>query len=202
MATGATDLGIAGKDVLNEHGGNGLYQPLDLGIVCCRMMAVREGYDYEGQVKEGDAHPRRHQIRQRGVRPFRLQRRAIDLIKLCGSMELAFLVGLSDVIVDLVSAGGTLKANGLVAVEHIGDIGSRLEVNRAALKLSLIQPVIGRRSARTAAQSCSHRNSGAQKLFLQYRRFGINILIKRTICVYNVPHGNPVQGCGQAKDRR
>ncbi|MEW6119438.1 MAG: ATP phosphoribosyltransferase [Pseudomonadota bacterium] len=142
---GAADLGIAGKDVLNEHGGNGLYQPLDLQIARCRMMvAVREGYDYAGTVKEGArirvatkyVNAAREHFAGKGVH--------IDLIKLYGSMELAPLVGLSDVIVDLVSTGGTLKANGLVAVEHISDISSRLVVNQAALKLKrgLIQPVI------------------------------------------------------------
>ncbi len=142
---GAADLGIAGKDVLNEHGGNGLYQPLDLQIAKCRMMvAVREGYDYAGTVKQGArirvatkyVNAARDHFAGKGVH--------IDLIKLYGSMELAPLVGLSDVIVDLVSTGGTLKANGLVAVEHICDISSRLVVNQAALKLkrSLIQPVI------------------------------------------------------------
>jgi ATP phosphoribosyltransferase len=147
---GAADLGIAGKDVLNEHGGNGLYQPLDLKIASCRMMvAVREGYDYAGKVKQGArirvatkyVNAAREHFAAKGVH--------IDLIKLYGSMELAPLVGLSDVIVDLVSTGGTLKANGLVAVEHISDISSRLVVNQAALKLkrSRIQPVVDAFSA-------------------------------------------------------
>ncbi|MFZ5575192.1 MAG: ATP phosphoribosyltransferase [Pseudomonadota bacterium] len=155
---GAADLGIAGKDVLNEHGGRGLYQPLDLRIAQCRMMvAVREGYDYEGTVRQGArirvatkyVNAAREHFAGKGVH--------IDLIKLYGSMELAPLVGLSDVIVDLVSTGGTLKANGLVAVEHISDISSRLVVNQAALKLKrgLIQPVIdgfaGAVAARMAA---------------------------------------------------
>jgi ATP phosphoribosyltransferase len=142
---GAADMGIAGKDVLNEHGGNGLYQPLDLQIARCRMMvAVREGYDYAGRVKQGArirvatkyTHAARDHFAGKGVH--------IDLIKLYGSMELAPLVGLSDVIVDLVSTGGTLKANGLVAVEEISQISSRLVVNQAALKLkrALIQPVM------------------------------------------------------------
>jgi ATP phosphoribosyltransferase len=142
---GAADLGIAGKDVLNEHGGNGLYQPLDLQIARCRMMvAVREGYDYAGTVKQGA----RIRVATKYVYAardhFASKSVHIDLIKLYGSMELAPLVGLSDVIVDLVSTGGTLKANGLVAVEHISDISSRLVVNQAALKLkrNLIQPVI------------------------------------------------------------
>ncbi len=142
---GAADLGIAGKDVLNEHGGQGLYQPLDLQIACCRMMvAVREGYDYAGRVQAGArirvatkyVSAAREHFASKGVH--------IDLIKLYGSMELAPLVGLSDVIVDLVSSGNTLKANGLVAVEEISPISSRLIVNQAALKLKrdLIQPVI------------------------------------------------------------
>ncbi|OJZ17726.1 MAG: ATP phosphoribosyltransferase [Thiobacillus sp. 65-29] len=142
---GAADLGIAGKDVLNEHGGDGLYQPLDLGIARCRMMvAVREGYDYAGTVKQGA----RIRVATKYVKAAREHFAAkgvhIDLIKLYGSMELAPLVGLSDVIVDLVSSGGTLKANGLVAVEHISDISSRLVVNQASLKLKrgVIQPVI------------------------------------------------------------
>ena len=142
---GAADLGIAGKDVLNEHGGNGLYQPLDLQIAKCRMMvAVREGYDYAGKVKQGA----RIRVATKYVKAardhFASKGVHIDLIKLYGSMELAPLVGLSDVIVDLVSTGGTLKANGLVAVEHISEISSRLVVNQAALKLKrhLIQPVI------------------------------------------------------------
>ena len=142
---GAADLGIAGKDVLNEHGGQGLYQPLDLQIACCRMMvAVRDGYDYAGRVQTGARirvatkylNAAREHFARKGVH--------IDLIKLYGSMELAPLVGLSDVIVDLVSTGGTLKANGLIAVEEIAPISSRLVVNQAALKLKrdLIQPVI------------------------------------------------------------
>lgn len=142
---GAADMGIAGKDVLNEHGGQGLYQPLDLQIARCRMMvAVRDGYDYAGRVRAGArirvatkyVNAARDHFASKGVH--------IDLIKLYGSMELAPLVGLSDAIVDLVSTGATLKANGLVAVEQISPISSRLIVNQAALKLKreFIQPVM------------------------------------------------------------
>ena len=142
---GAADMGIAGKDVLNEHGGQGLYQPLDLQIACCRMMvAVRVGYDYAAHVQAGArirvatkyVNAAREHFASKGVH--------IDLIKLYGSMELAPLVGLSDVIVDLVSTGTTLKANGLIAVEHISAISSRLIVNQAGLKLkrAFIQPVM------------------------------------------------------------
>ncbi len=142
---GAADLGVAGKDVLNEHGGEGLYQPLDLNIARCRMMvAVKNDFDYESAVRQGArlrvatkyVNAAREHFAGKGVH--------IDLIKLYGSMELAPLVGLSDVIVDLVSSGNTLRANDLKAVEHISDISSRLVVNQAALKLKRqdIQPML------------------------------------------------------------
>ncbi len=142
---GAADLGVAGKDVLNEHGGEGLYQPLDLNIAKCRMMvAVPEGFDYASAVKQGA----RLRVATKYVKTAREHFAAkgvhVDLIKLYGSMELAPLVGLSDAIVDLVSSGGTLKANNLVAVEEIAQISSRLVVNQASLKLkrALIQPML------------------------------------------------------------
>jgi len=142
---GAADLGVAGKDVLNEHGGDGLYQPLDLNIAKCRMMvAVPVGFDYASAVKRGA----RLRVATKYVKTAREHFAAkgvhVDLIKLYGSMELAPLVGLSDAIVDLVSSGATLKANNLVAVEEIAQISSRLVVNHAALKLkrSTLQPML------------------------------------------------------------
>ncbi len=142
---GAADLGIAGKDVVDEHGGVGLYQPLDLEIARCRMMvAVREGYDYAQRVTQGA----RLRVATKYVRTARAHFAAkgvhVDLIKLYGSMELAPLVGLADAIVDLVSSGRTLAANHLVAVEEIAQISSRLIVNQAALKLkrALLQPIL------------------------------------------------------------
>jgi ATP phosphoribosyltransferase len=142
---GAADLGIAGKDVLAEHGGAGLYQPLDLGIAACRMMvAVPEGFDYAAAVRTGA----RLRVATKYMRAAREHFAAkgvhVDLIKLYGSMELAPLVGLADVIVDLVSSGNTLRANRLVAVEEIAKISARLIVNQAALKLKRaeLQPVI------------------------------------------------------------
>jgi ATP phosphoribosyltransferase len=142
---GAADMGIAGKDVLNEHGGAGLYQPLDLQIARCRMMvAVPEGFDYENAVRQG-ARLRVATKYLQTAREFFAQKGVhVDLIKLYGSMELAPLVGLADAIVDLVSSGGTLKANHLVAVEEIMQISSRLVVNQAALKLKReqIQPIL------------------------------------------------------------
>ena len=133
---GGADLGVAGKDVLIEHGGEGLYQPLDLNIARCRMsVAVREGFDYEAAVRQGSrirvatkyTTIARQHFADKGVH--------VDLIKLYGSMELAPLTGLAYAIVDLVSTGKTLKANQLVEVEPFMEISSRLVVNQAALKL-------------------------------------------------------------------
>jgi len=142
---GAADLGVAGKDVLMEHGGEGLYQPVDLNIARCRMMvATPLGFDYAAAVRRGA----RLRVATKYVQTARLFFAAkgvhVDLIKLYGSMELAPLVGLADVIVDLVSTGGTLKANNLVAVEEIAQISSRLVVNQASLKLkhASLQPII------------------------------------------------------------
>ncbi len=142
---GGADMGIAGKDVLYEHGGVGLYQPLDLQIAKCKMMvAVPAGFDYEGSVKQGA----RLKVATKYVKVARehFARKGVhvDLIKLYGSMELAPLVGLADAIVDLVSTGGTLKANNLVAVEEVMPISSRLVVSQAALKLkrASIRPII------------------------------------------------------------
>ncbi len=142
---GAADAGIAGKDVLLEHGGEGLYQPLDLGIGRCRMVvATRSSYDWAGTVQRGA----RVRVATKYVRiareHFARKGMHVDLIKLYGSMELAPLVGLAEVIVDLVSTGNTLRANDLVAVEDIMPISSRLIVNPAALKLkrAAMQPLV------------------------------------------------------------
>ena len=142
---GAADLGIAGKDVLHEHGGSGLYQPLDLNIARCRMMvAVPEGFDYDSAVRQGARLRIATKYVQTAREHFAGKGVHVDLIKLYGSMELAPLVGLADAIVDLVSSGNTLKANNLRAVEEIMPISARLIVNQAALKLkrNIIQPVL------------------------------------------------------------
>jgi len=133
---GGADLGVTGKDTLIEHGGQGLYQPLDLQIAKCRVsVAVRADFDYASAVRQGS----RLKVATKYVgiaRDFFAAKGVhVDLIKLYGSMELAPLTGLADAIVDLVSTGGTLKANNLVEVERIMDISSRLVVNQAALKL-------------------------------------------------------------------
>jgi ATP phosphoribosyltransferase len=133
---GGADLGVAGADVLLEAPGDGLYRPLDLRIARCRMsVATRSDFDYANAVKQGSrirvatkyTTTARQHFADKGVH--------VDLIKLYGSMELAPLTGLADAIVDLVSSGGTLKANGLIEVEKIADISARLVVNQAALKL-------------------------------------------------------------------
>jgi len=142
---GASELGVAGKDVLLEHGGAGLYQPLDLRIASCRMVvAVSEGFDYALAVRQGARLRVATKYMQTAREHFGAKGVHVDLIKLYGSMELAPLVGLADAIVDLVSSGETLRANRLRAVEEIGPISARLIVNQAALKLQrdAIQPLI------------------------------------------------------------
>jgi ATP phosphoribosyltransferase len=133
---GGADLGVAGHDILLEHGGQGLYQPLDLGIARCRLsVAVRADFDYAVAVKQGSRIRVATKYTQCARDHFADKGVHVDLIKLYGSMELAPLTGLADAIVDLVSTGNTLKANGLVEVEQIMPISARLIVNQAALKL-------------------------------------------------------------------
>ena len=128
---GGADLGVAGKDVLLEHGGQGLYEPLDLGIAACRLMLA-------GPAGDAPRPGRRARVATKYVRTthrhFAEQGRQVEIIKLYGSMELAPLVGLADWIVDLVDTGGTLRANGLEPFETIARITSRLIVNKAAMK--------------------------------------------------------------------
>jgi len=128
---GAADLGVAGKDVLLEHGGEGLYERVDLRIATCKMMTAGlvNRSSPRGRLKVATKYP--SITRQFFLR----QGRQVELIKLYGSMELAPIVGLADLIVDLVDTGNTLKANGLVPLDHIMDISSRLIVNRASLKM-------------------------------------------------------------------
>lgn len=137
---GAAELGIAGKDVLMEYSGDGLYEPIDLGIAKCRMMLA------------GLKEPKPILDRPRVVTKyinitknyFAERGQQVEIIKLYGSMELGPVLGLSDWIVDLVDTGNTLKANGLVTLEHIADISSRLVVNKAAMKMknATIKPLL------------------------------------------------------------
>jgi len=142
---GAADLGVAGKDVLDEHGGQGLYQPLDLKIARCRMVvAAPADYDYGRAVRQGARLKVATKYVQTAREHFAAKGMHVDLIKLYGSMELAPLTGLADAIVDLVSTGKTLKANRLKVVEEIAPLSARLIVNQAALKVkrAAIQPLL------------------------------------------------------------
>ncbi|MGD2054714.1 MAG: ATP phosphoribosyltransferase [Gammaproteobacteria bacterium] len=128
---GAADLGVAGKDVLMEHGGDGIYEPLDLGIAKCRLMTA-------GLVDAGPVQGRKRvatKFINVARKFFESRGEQVEVIKLYGSMELGPIVGLADLIVDVVDTGNTLKANGLEPVDHIADISSRLIVNKAAMKM-------------------------------------------------------------------
>lgn len=137
---GGADIGVAGNDVLIEHGGQGLYQPLDLQIAKCHVsVAVQDGFDYAYAVRQG-ARLRVATKYTAIARDFFAQKGVhVDLVKLYGSMELAPLTGMADAIVDLVSTGNTLRANHLVEVERIMEISSQLVVNQAALRLKQAQ---------------------------------------------------------------
>jgi len=132
---GAADLGVAGKDVLLEYGTEELYEPVDLRIACCRLMVA-------GPI-EAKPVSRRLRIATKYVnvtrRYYADKGEQVEIIKLYGSMELAPLVGLADLIVDVVDTGSTLRANGLEPKEHIADISSRLVVNKAAMKMKHAQ---------------------------------------------------------------
>ena len=158
---GAADLGVAGKDVLLERGGEGLYEPLDLRIACCRMMVAGK----PGANPEGRAGRRRLRIATKYVhcaeRYFAGQGKQVEIIKLYGSMELAPLVGLADLIVDLVESGNTLKANGLVPLEHVCDISSRLIVNKASWKMKHAWVTTLLAALRGAVDSTARQQAGA-----------------------------------------
>ncbi len=139
---GAADLGVSGKDVLIEHGGSGMYEPLDLKIAACKLMtaAIKGSVQPEGRrrVATKFVNTAKRWYAEQGIQ--------VDLIKLYGGMELAPIMGLADEIVDIVDTGNTLKANGLEPREFIADISSRLVVNRASMKMKyqLIQPLLDR----------------------------------------------------------
>ncbi len=128
---GAADIGIAGKDVLMEYGGDGLYEPLDLKIARCRLMVAGP----EGAPRQGARIRVATKYVETARRYFAARGEQVELVKLYGSMELAPLVGLADRIVDLVDTGNTLRANGLQPLETIIEITSRLIVNKAAMKM-------------------------------------------------------------------
>ena len=144
---GGADLGVAGLDVLLEHSEAGLYRPLDLKIARCRLsVAARSDFDYGAAVRQGSRIRVATKYVQTAREHFAAKGVHVDVIKLYGSMELAPLAGLADVIVDLVSSGGTLKANDLVEVEEIAPISSRLIVNQSSMKLKreALMPIVER----------------------------------------------------------
>ena len=129
---GAADMGIVGKDILMEHGGAALYEPLDLNIARCRLsVAAPKGFEYKPgkRLRVATKYP------EITKRHYAARGEQVEIIKLYGSMELAPLVGLADVIVDLVATGKTLVANGLVEIERVCEVTSRLVVNKAAMKM-------------------------------------------------------------------
>lgn len=142
---GAADLGVAGKDVLMEHGGGGLYEPLDLKIAVCKLM-VAEPIDSRRSASRPKVATKFVNVAKKY---FAEKGQQVEIIKLYGSMELAPLVGLADCIVDVVDTGSTLKANGLMPTELIASISSRLVVNKAAMKMrhQLIQGVLDQMKA-------------------------------------------------------
>ncbi|NOY62683.1 MAG: ATP phosphoribosyltransferase [Gammaproteobacteria bacterium] len=137
---GAADIGVAGKDVLMESDVSGLYEPLDLRIACCKLMVAGpvDGIRANGRLRIATKYI------TSARRYFAAKGEQVDIIKLYGSMELAPLVNLADCIVDLVDTGNTLKANGLMAYEHMADISSRLVVNKASMKMKhdVVKPFI------------------------------------------------------------
>ena len=152
---GAADLGVAGLDIMLEHGGEGLYQPIDLNIGRCRLcVAAPSAFDYASAIRRGARLRVATKYVESARRHFANKGVHVDLIKLYGSMELAPLVGLADAIVDLVSTGGTLAANDLVVVEEIMPISSRLVVNQASLKTrsALLRPLLDALSAAAATR--------------------------------------------------
>ena len=160
---GAAELGVAGRDVLMEHGGEGLYVPLDLNIGRCRLcVAAPRGFDYARAVQRGARLRIATKYVQAAREHFARKGVHVDLIKLYGSMELAPLAGLADAIVDLVSTGSTLRANDLVEVEEIAPVTSRLIVNQAAMKTrrEAVMPLIGR--LRAAVESAAARPEAAE----------------------------------------
>jgi ATP phosphoribosyltransferase len=137
---GAADIGVAGKDVLMEHGGEGLYELLDLAVAKCRLMVAgpENALNKPGRLRVATKYVNTTR------RYFADLGRQVEVIKLYGSMELAPLTGLADCIVDLVDTGNTLKANNLQPLQHIAHISSRLVVNKAAMKMKYmsIKPLI------------------------------------------------------------
>lgn len=147
---GGADMGIAGKDVLMEHGGSGLYEPLDLEIAKCRLMVAGP--------KDAKPVTGRMRVATKFVNItkdyFARQGAQVDIIKLYGAMELAPIMGLADRIVDIVDTGNTLRANGLEPMDHIADVSSRLVVGQPSMKVKYrqIEPILDQLKAAVVAK--------------------------------------------------
>lgn len=145
VENGAADMGVAGKDMLLEYGGEGLYEPLDLGIARCRLMIAAP--------VQAPASGARLRVATKftGIakRWFAEQGRQVELIKLNGALEIAPAMGLADAIIDIVDTGNTLRANGLEPRETIAEISSRVIVNKASMKIKsqLIRAILERLAA-------------------------------------------------------
>lgn len=151
VESGAADMGVAGKDMLLEYGGEGLYEPLDLGIARCRLMTAAPEHAFESTARLRVA------TKFTGIakRWFAEQGRQVELIKLNGALEVAPAMGLADAIVDIVDTGNTLRANGLDPVETIAEISSRVIVNKASMKIKsrLIRAILERLANAVAKRS-------------------------------------------------
>ena len=147
---GGADIGVAGKDVLMEHGAEGLFEPLDLEIARCKLMvaALKDAPPVSGRLRVAT------KFVNVAKSYFAQQGRQAEVIKLYGAMELAPLVGLADRIVDIVDTGNTLRANGLEPTEMIATISSRVVVNRASMKTrhSQIQEILDQVAKAVAAR--------------------------------------------------
>jgi ATP phosphoribosyltransferase len=158
---GAADLGVVGKDILLEHGGEALYEPLDLGLARCRLSVATTADSplARGNYWSGRISGRRLRVATKypevARRHYATHGVQVEIIKLYGSMELAPLVGLADVIVDLVATGNTLRANGLIEIETIAQSSARLVVNKAAMKMkhAAIHALLDRFAAAVTAQA-------------------------------------------------
>lgn len=145
VENGAADMGVAGKDTLLEYGGEGLYEPLDLGIARCRLMVAAP--------RQAPASGARLRVATKftGIakRWFAEQGRQVEMIKLNGALEIAPAMGLADAIVDIVDTGNTLRANGLEPMETIAEISSRVIVNKASMKIKsrLIRAILEKLAA-------------------------------------------------------
>ncbi len=151
---GSADMGVVGKDLILEYGGEGFYEPLDLKLATCRLMtAAPAGTDLDSLQQSRSRLRVATKFINIARRYFAEQGRQIELIKLNGALELAPSLGLADAIVDIVDSGKTLTANGLEPLDLITTVSSRVIVNKASLKIksSAIREILGKLKAAVEA---------------------------------------------------